>query len=64
MKLVTPAEYARLSPQTQGYVTYMQAEHRGSRIPKKCPYPKGSKREEAWRAGEFAAVLEAQDSEN
>lgn len=64
MKLITPEEYKVLTPRQQGYVTYMQAEHDGSRIPKKCPYKIGSDECKQWGVGEFAGILEAQDCDD
>lgn len=62
-KLITPAEFKRLTARAQGYAVYMQAELPGSRLPKRCPYPVGSPKEKAWREGEFRAMLEMQDME-
>lgn len=63
MKLLTADEYARLTPKQQGYATYMQAEIKGSRIPKKCPYEKGSRNADQFGEGQFIGVLEAQEGE-
>lgn len=63
-KLLTPEEYNRLDPFTQGYATYMQAGWPGSRIPKKCPYTPGTREAGAWAEGAQAAVLDVQDSED
>lgn len=62
-ELITLEEWKQLTPRSQGYVHYMQAEHEGSELPKESPYSEGSKEAEAFNAGAFAAMLEAQDSE-
>lgn len=61
-KLVTFKQYLRLTPRTQGYVVYMQAEREGSEL-KGCfnPYMRGTKAYDEWIAGAQVAMFEAQE---
>lgn len=61
--LLTREEFDKLSPRAQGWVSYMEAEWPGSGLPRVCIYPEGSKDAADWADGAFAAVLNAQDSE-
>ena len=61
---ITLSEWRELSPKTQGYVWYMQAELPGSELKgEKNPYPEGSDAHAAFAEGVRHGVLEAQDSE-
>ena len=64
-KLITLAEFQKMSPRTQGYIAYMQADWPGSELKghDNNPYPTGSADWKAWRVGESLAVQVAQDSE-
>lgn len=55
--------YNKLQPWTQGYVSYYQSELPGSEAPKENPYPISTPDHEEWKAGNFQAMLEVQDSE-
>jgi hypothetical protein len=59
----TRAEYDKLKPYEQGYVTYMRASWPGARLPKRNPYPKGSKKAAEWTRGTLAAVLDVVDTQ-
>ncbi len=63
--LITLDAYKRLTPQQQGYVIYMQAEHPGSELKmyQENPYPTGSSEHMQWYDGQRMAVQVAQDSE-
>ena len=64
LKLVTKAQWDKMAPRTQGYVNYCQAMLPGSELKDvACPYPKGSQEAKDYAAGEFTAMLDAQDSE-
>lgn len=63
-KLTTPEAYNKMTPWQQGYVTYMEAAHPGSQIPKKCPYERGTKERERWDEGAQHTVLIAQDCDD
>jgi hypothetical protein len=54
------------SPYSQGYISYMQAEHPGSELKthQSNPYPFESKQYAEFNRGQRAAVLEAGDSED
>lgn len=63
-RLTTLAEWRDLDPRSQGYVLYMEAEHTGSELKgQKCPYNTFSAAYQQFKAGQLAAVLQAQDSE-
>lgn len=57
-KLISPNQYEALDPKQQGYLTYFQAMHPGSEIPKSNPYEAGSDKHKRFAEGEFAAMLE------
>ncbi|OQB77827.1 MAG: hypothetical protein BWX88_05246 [Planctomycetes bacterium ADurb.Bin126] len=61
-KPVTRDQYNEMTPRVQGYVSYMQAEWNNA-VPKANPYRKGSPQHDAWNEGQYAGMLEAQDSE-
>jgi hypothetical protein len=64
VKLVTKEAWDKLSPRSQGYVLYSQAELKGSQLKGLTnPYRKGSDKWNAFIDGERIACLEAQDSE-
>ena len=63
MRLMTRKEYNALTPEAKGYVSYMQAAWPGSKVPEKCPYPKGSSEHKMWTEGNFKAMLSVQDAE-
>jgi hypothetical protein len=62
---LSKAEFKQLSPRNRGYSVYMygcREDH--PNIPdEKNPYPKDSQQAKEWEAGAFAAMLQAQDSE-
>lgn len=63
-ELVTLSKWLRLSPQTQGYVWYMQAELPGSELKSKNnPYKAGTAAYAQFEEGVRRGILEAQDSE-
>lgn len=63
-RLVTLHEWLNLSPDSQGYVWYMQAEHQGSQLKnKRNPYKPGTAAYDQFEKGVQRGVLEAQDSE-
>lgn len=59
---ITTAEYEKLTPKEQGFVTYMQAEWNPS-VPKQNFYVKGSPEHSQFEEGLQEAVLVAQDLE-
>ena len=59
---ITRAEYDRLDPAQQGFVTYMQGAW-NPEVPNWNPYRLGSKQHREFTQGEQCAVIEAQDSE-
>ena len=64
IKLVTKAQWEKMSARTRGYLGYMQGNFPGSELHGiTCPYPKGSQEAKDYAAGEFAAMMDAQDSE-
>ena len=64
IKLITKATWDKLSPKSQGYVAYWQGSFPGSELKDvTCPYPARSKEGKEYAAGEFTAMLDAQDSE-
>ena len=64
IKLLTKAQWDKLSPRAQGYACYFQGSFPGSELKDlTCPYPNGSKDAKEFAAGEFTAMLDAQDSE-
>lgn len=64
MKLLTRAEWEKLSPFAQGYAIYMQEAHPGSELKGLTnPYPSGSTEAKEYDRGEFQATLDVQDGE-
>jgi hypothetical protein len=64
IKLLTKAEWDKLTPIAQGYELYLQGAHPGSELKDvTCPYPQGSQEAREFAAGEFTAMMDAQDSE-
>lgn len=63
MMLPTRDDWDRSTPYAKGYMTYMFAE-RNPFIPKTNPYLPGTEAHHDFAAGEFAGLLEAQDSES
>jgi hypothetical protein len=62
--LLTLAEYVRLTPYTQGFFQYMQGGWPESELKDQGnPYELGTAEHREWERGQFAGVLEAQDSE-
>ncbi len=62
--LETLARWKMRSPRQQGYLLYMQAHWPGSELrDQRNPYVRHTPEHTAFVAGETAAVLEAQDSE-
>lgn len=64
-KLTTLAQFRQMKPFQQGYVSYMEAEWPGSELKGKDrnPYEFASDAYRQFDAGQQAAVLVAQDSE-
>lgn len=64
MELVTREQWLKLRSYTQGYVFYMQAEHKGSELKgAEIPHAKGTHEYDEFMAGQQQACLDAQDSE-
>lgn len=62
MTLISKKEFELLTPFEQGFVIYMQAEHKGSELKDiKCPYPVSTPNYEEFVNGERMAVLQVQD---
>lgn len=59
---VTRAEYDRLDPAQQGFVTYMQGAW-NDQVPNFNQYRQGSKQHREFSEGEQRAIIVAQDSE-
>lgn len=63
--MMTRKRFQSLTPRERGYATYML----GSRVDEphvpdeKNPYPAGSAEAQQWDAGQYSAMLDAQDSE-
>lgn len=64
-RLTTLAEYLGLTPKSQGYIAYMEADWPGSELAdhQENPYPLGSMEAIMWNDGQRIACQEAQDSE-
>ncbi len=58
-KPCSKAHFARLSPQGQGYVSYMQAAW-NPEIPEESPYEDGTREHLLWKAGRQRAMLDVQ----
>lgn len=64
VKLITKSEWEKMTPRGQGYSSYWQGSLPGSELKDVlCPYPIGSDERKEYAAGEFTAMLDAQDSE-
>lgn len=64
VKLMTKAEWDELSPRNQGFALYWQGALPGSELKDlTCPYANGSSEQKEFAAGEFTAVIYAQDAE-
>lgn len=64
LKLITKAQWEKFSPRSQGYLIYWQGNLPGSELKNlTCPYRNGSKEQQEFDAGQFTAMLDAQDSE-
>lgn len=64
MKLMTKVEWDRMSPKSQGYVLYLQAELPGSELKGvNNPYFPHMKQHKDFCEGERMAILEVQDAE-
>ena len=63
MKVLSRHEFLALSPYDRGYAVYMMgAREDQPNVPDESnPYPNGSRRADAWRRGQQAACLDAQD---
>jgi hypothetical protein len=65
VKLVTKEAWEKLSPRSQGYVIYSQAQLKGSELKGLTnPYRKGSEKWNAFEDGERIACLEAQEGDD
>lgn len=65
IKLITKAQWDKMLPTTQGYLCYLQGGLPGSELKAAvCPYRAGTAKAKEFAAGEFAAMLDAQDSED
>ena len=64
LKLMSKAEYDRVSPYTQGYAVYWEGDQEGSELKGLTnPYAAGTKAHDDWNRGQQAATQDAQDSE-
>lgn len=64
IKLLTKEQWDRLTPRGQGFSSYLQGNLPGSELKDVvCPYPQGSQQAKDYAAGEFTAMLNAQDGE-
>lgn len=65
LNLLTYAEYLTLSPASQGYAVYMQAEWPGSELKahENNPYALGSDEHAQWNEGAQVACMNVQDGE-
>lgn len=64
MKMMTKAEWDRMSPKSKGYVMYLQAELPGSELKGVSnPYFEHTKQHKDFNEGEQMAMLEVQDGE-
>lgn len=63
MTKMTREEYDALEPRSKGVACYWLSAHNPN-IPSTCPYEKGTREYDDFQAGQFAAVLFAQDSED
>jgi len=60
--LVTKELYDELSPFRQGYISYMQGAWNKD-VPESNPYQETDKAFNAWKDGNFQAMLDVQDGE-
>lgn len=58
------ADYDVLSPRDKGYASYMYSHWPNSEIPKSSPYVAGSPEDDEFKAGEFAGIIHAMESES
>jgi DNA polymerase III epsilon subunit-like protein len=56
-------KYDKLTPRSQGFVSYMRAEWKGWSIPKSNPFESGTAKAKEWDEGQTAAMLSVQDLE-
>ncbi len=65
MREITVDEFAEAEPYEQGYAVYMLGSREDQpNVPNNtCPYDPESVEAECWNAGQKAAVIDAQDSE-
>ena len=59
---ITRTQYDALTPEGQGYESYMQAAW-NENVPNNCPFPEESDMAEEWRRGQHKAYLAVLDSE-
>jgi hypothetical protein len=65
VKLITKAEWDKLSAKSRGYACYCQGSLPGSELKDlECPYPMGTQEARDFASGEFEAMMEAQDAED
>lgn len=64
IKLLTKEQWDRLTPRAQGFSAYIQGGLPGSELRDvTCPYAAGTQAAKDYAAGEFTAMLDAQDGE-
>lgn len=64
VKLITKEQWDKMSPRSRGYIAYWQGNLPGSELKDvTCPYPVGTQGQKDYAAGEFTAMLDAQDGE-
>jgi len=64
IKLITKAQWYKLTPRGRGYACYIQGAIPESPLKDvTCPYPLGTKEAKEFAAGEFDAMMDTQDSE-
>ena len=64
IKLITKAQWDELTSRSKGYTCYIQGALLGSELEKDWtgPYPLGSKEAKEFAAGEFTAMMDAQEA--
>jgi len=63
VKLITKAEWDKLSAKSRGYTCYCQGSLPGSELKElTCPYPARTKEAKDFAAGEFEAMMEEQEA--
>jgi hypothetical protein len=63
-RMHTREMFNKLTPQAQGFMWYMEAQHPGSPLPRECPYQQGTEERRQWDEGVHQGILVAMDEEN